>query len=213
MKKIYPDLWQSEKGSHFGMSMRTYLLKTPEANIIIYYSDDKDEVEQIKELAKINYQFISHHHEFAPALFQNLQDFQSTLCVHEKAFNYLKRPVEDIVSFKQRIEHFSGIRILYTPGHTDNNICLYYKSPNGKDYLFTGDTIYLDHGDWNILVIRHEGGSYTALKESLLQLRKLNVDVIMPSVGVGAEGNKAVEVDEKQWHSIIDNLLKKISHS
>ncbi len=211
MKQVYPDLWQSEKGTHFGMSMKTYVLQTPEANVVIYYSDDKNEVDQIKELGKIDYQFISHHHEFTPAMFENLNDFQATLYTHEKSVKYLNRPIKDLITLERTTQFSSGIKIIYTPGHTDNNICLYYKSPYGKKYLFVGDTIYLDNGDWNILVMSNDGGDYLTLKESLLELRKLEVDVVMPSVGVGAFGNKAIEVTQNDWQQIIDNTLRRIS--
>ncbi|KAB1154203.1 MBL fold metallo-hydrolase [Tenacibaculum aiptasiae] len=207
MKQLYKDLWQTEKGSHFGMSMKTYVLKTPEANIVIYYSDNENEVSQIKKLGEMDYQFISHHHEFTPAMFKNLNDFETTLYTHKKAIPYLKYTIQNMVAFKETSELSSSLKIIYTPGHTNNNICLYYKSPFGKNYLFTGDTIYLDNGHWNILVMPHDGGSYIKLKESLLELKKLKVDVVMPSVGVGLFGNKAMEVTQSEWHKIIDNTL------
>ena len=210
MKQLYPDLWQSEKGSHFGMSMKTYLLNTSEANIVVYYSDDRDEVAQIKQLGAIDYQFISHHHEFTPTMFENINDFDTTLCVHENALKYLKTPVENIITFKESSKNFLNMSVIDTPGYTDNNISLYYQSPHGKNYLFIGDTIYLDNGSWNILVMKHDGGSYSKLKESLLKLKELKVDVIMPSVGVG--GNFAVEVTQSDWVRIIDALLKRLEY-
>ena len=207
MKQLFQDLWQSEKGSHFGMSMKTYLLKTAKGNALIYYSDALDEISHIKKIG-VDYQFISHHHEFTPALIQNLDYFQATLCMHEKGLSYLEQPIKKVIAFNENNKDVLDIKVLFTPGHTDNNICLYYESPFGKNYLFTGDTIYLDRGEFNFLIMSKEGGSNNDLRRSLLELRKLKVDVIMPSVGVGE--NKAIEVTEEKWHSIIDKLLLKI---
>lgn len=205
MKQIYEDLWQSEKGSHFGMSMKTYLLQTTVGNVLIYYSDAPDEIAQLKEIGNIQYQYISHNHELTPAMFQNLEDFGATLCMHQKALNYLKKEVKPPITFSENTLHLPNLEVLNTPGHTNNNISLYYKSPHGKNYLFTGDTIYLDHGKWNTFVMPQDGGSYSDLKESLLVYKQLKVDVIMPSVGIGA--NKAVEVTQKEWLQIINELL------
>ncbi len=36
------------------------------------------------------------------------------------------------------------LSIIHTPGHTDGSICLALKTGEGKTYLFTGDTLFLD---------------------------------------------------------------------
>lgn len=208
MKQIYPDLWQSEKGTHFGMRLNTYLLKTKEERIVVYYTNAEDEADVIKNMQP-KYQFISHNHEFTPALFNNLNDFETTLCIHEKASKYLNKFVANKICIDKESDEIAGLQIFYTPGHTDNNICMYYKSPYGKNYLFTGDTIYLDNGKWNTLVMINEGGSYKDLKNSLLRLRELEVDVIMPSVSVGNTTKHAVEVTRAEWKNVIDKLAAK----
>ena len=209
MKQVYQDLWQSEKGSHFGMHMNAYLLKRKEGNVLFYYTDDISEVDQIKKLGGVDYQYISHHHEFTPPMFDNLTSLNATMVVHQNALKYLKHEVDHLEDVKATTYHSSDILILESPGHTDNNLCFYYKSPYGKSYLFTGDTIYLDRGEWNILVMKHEGGSYDALRKTLLEMRALEVDVVMCSVAIGAT-NERIEVNEHEWHQIIDQLLLKI---
>ncbi|NER15379.1 MBL fold metallo-hydrolase [Leptobacterium flavescens] len=208
MRQLYPDLWQSEQGSHFGMDMRTYLLATDDGNVLLYYSNAPDEIAHIKTLGSPKYQYISHHHEFMPAMFANLSDFDAIVCIHRNAVSYLKQDVDDMVIFNETTQLSSRLKAIFTPGHTDNNMCFYYRSPFGKSYLFTGDTIYLDNGKWNFIVMPHDGGNYSDLKQSLMTLRQLEVDVIMPSVGVG--GNRAVEVTQKEWHQIIDKLVERL---
>lgn len=210
MKQIYPDLWQSKSGSHFGMNLKTYLLERKEGNVVIYYTHDEDEMAHINELGKVTYQYISHHHEINSSLLKNLNTFQTELGLHSNAIPYLQGTTEVGASFDTHQIHSDNIEIYNTPGHTDTNISIRYQSPHGKSYLFTGDTIYLDHGKWNILVLPNEGGNYDDLKSSLLVLRDLKVDVVITSLGVGE--NDIVEVTKDEWLAIIDNCLSIIKN-
>ena len=208
MKRIYPDLWQSKSGSHFGLNLRTYLLETKEGNVVIYYTHDLDEMEHIQSLGKVQNQYISHHHEINTSLVKNLITFGTRLICHKEAVPYLYGEIlpEITINSDQVIDDV--IEVYDTPGHTNSNLCIRYQSPHGKSYLFTGDTIYLDRGKWNILVLPREGGSYSDLKKSLLKLRNLQVDVVITSLGV--KGNDVVEVTEEGWHTIIDEILAKL---
>ena len=53
---------------------------------------------------------------------------------------------------------FEDIEIILTPGHTDGSICFFYRSPTGKSYLFTGDTVFRRNGQWATLVLRNARG-------------------------------------------------------
>ncbi len=209
MKQIYQDLWQAEKGDHFGMLLRTYLLTTEKGNALIYYTNSRSETEHIKKLGGAKKQFLSHHHEFMPAMFGNLKDFNAQLNVHETALPFLSQKVENIKVLKGNSSDIANIQIFHTPGHTNNNISLYYHSPYGKHYLFIGDTIFLDKGSFNYLIMHNEGGSKVELKESLSKLRELKVDVVLPSVGVGH--HDAVEVTQGEWYDIVDNMVKRLT--
>ena len=204
MKQIYQDLWQAEKGDHFGMLLRAYLLTTEKGNALIYYTNSQVEIEHIKKLGGAKKQYLSHHHEFMPVMFDNLEYFNAQLSVRKNALPFLNQKIENINVLEDNTIDFADIQIFHTPGHTNNNISIYYHSPNGKSYLFIGDTIFIDRGKFNYLIMPNEGGSEITLKESLLKLRKLKVDVILPSVGVGH--HDAVEVNQEEWHTVIDTL-------
>lgn len=208
MKQIYQDLWQAEDGDHFGMLLRTYLLTTKKGNAVIYYTNSLTETEHIKKLGGAKKQFLSHHHEFMPAMFNNLTDFNAQMSVHKSALPFLKQKVENIHVLEDNTNDFANIQVFHNPGHTNNNISLYYHSPYGKSYLFIGDTIFLDRGNFNYLIMPNEGGSKNELKESLLKLRELKVDVILPSVGVGY--HEAIEVTQSEWHNIIDDIVNRL---
>ena len=210
MKQLYLDLWQTKRGSHFGLDLRGYFLKRKEGNVLFYYTNVLDELEAINNLGGIDYQYLSHHHEMQPILYSSLEKLKPTLCFHNNALRYHKNTKQRHILFGEKNQvHSQTIEVIDAPGHTNTNLCFRYQSPFGKSYLFTGDTIYLDKGKWNFLVLQNEGGSYQDLKSSLLLLKELSVDVIICSVAVGE--NKIVEVTQEEWHGIIDGLLRGLS--
>ena len=106
------------------------------------------------------------------------------------------------VIFEEGDCSLEDIEILHTPGHTDGSICFFYRSPIGKSYLFTGDTIFQWNGQWATLVLRNAGGSNEALAESLLRLRDLEPDVVLWSGFVGDAS--FAEVTREEWKKAID---------
>lgn len=206
MKQIFGDLWQSEKGTHFGLDLRTYFLKRKEGNVLFYYTNNFSELEAIKELGGIQFQYLSHHHEMLPALAKNIETLHPILGFHKNAFPHFDIDYSKIVQFNADQIHSENIKIIDTPGHTNSNLCFYYQSPFGKNYLFTGDTIYLDNGNWAYLIFENQKGGKNELRQSLSKLRKLDVDVVICSVAEGK--NDVVEVTQKEWHAIIDGLIQ-----
>jgi glyoxylase-like metal-dependent hydrolase (beta-lactamase superfamily II) len=51
-------------------------------------------------------------------------------------------------SFWDRQMLLGDIEAIPTPGHTVGSACYQYRSPHGKNYLFTGDTIWPARGSW-----------------------------------------------------------------
>lgn len=96
--------------------------------------------------------------------------------------------------------------MLHTPGHTSSNVCYLYRSPHGKRYLFVGDTLYLDRGQWKTLVVSADGGNRGELNASLRFLRQFDVDVVICSVSVGEA--EVAEITPEQWHDLLDSLLE-----
>ena len=81
-------------------------------------------------------------------------------------------------------------------------MCYRYRSPHGKTYLFTGDAIYPDEGEWKTIVVADDGDDEAELARSLASMRELEVDVVICSVSVGEK--EIVEVTTEKWRSIID---------
>jgi glyoxylase-like metal-dependent hydrolase (beta-lactamase superfamily II) len=88
-------------------------------------------------------------------------------------------------------------------------VCFLVDSSTGKKYLFTGDTIYVNHGKWDTRVNGYGGGSKTDLKNSLALLQDLGPAVIISSA---SEGDVPfVEVSKEEWRSILGKVLLKLA--
>jgi len=77
-------------------------------------------------------------------------------------------------------------QVFHTPGHSPGSICLYW--PEQK-VLFTGDVIF--HQGIGRTDLR--GGSGSELKESILRLSRLDVEMLIPGHGDVVRGREPVK--------------------
>lgn len=208
MKQIYPDLWQTRAEHPFhGVTTHAYLLVRDAGNILFYSSGWPEEHQHIRELGGITHQYLSHRDEAGPALADIKRLFGSKLCCHrlEEAAVREFAPVD--CKFDKREVRLCNIEILPTPGHTNGSVCFLVRSPHGKTYLFTGDTIYLNNNAWDTRV--NWGGSKSDLRDSLMLLRELEPDVVLSSASVGTV--PFMEIPSNSWQSDLDNVLRAMS--
>ena len=210
MKQIFPDLWQTRAEHPFaGVTSHAYLLVRDTGNILFYSSGLKDEYQHIRELGGITHQYLSHRDEAGPALAEIKELFGSKLCCHRLEEPSISKVTSVDCLFDKRGALLKDIEVIPTPGHTDGSVCFLVRSVHGKTYLFTGDTIYLENGVWDTRVNGYAGGSKSDLKSSLMLLRDLGPDVVLPSASVGPLAFK--EVSAEEWQSDIDNVLRALS--
>ena len=70
-----------------------------------------------------------------------------------------------------------GFELVPTPGHTPGTTAFLWEH-GGHRFLFTGDTVYLRDGEW-VAAVRGSSDR-AAYVESLLRLRDLDFDVLVP---------------------------------
>ncbi len=211
MKQLYADLWQTTRQKQFSiLTVHAYLLQRPQGNVLFYNPRSSDDFQRIADLGGITHHYLSHCHEVHESVAAVAKRFGSKLCCHALVEPYLAQTMPADVYFDcPAVEmHLGNIEVIGTPGHTNNNLCYRYRSPHGKTYLFTGDTIYLDKGEWNTIVFPSDGGNSRDLAGSLSLLRTLDVDVIVCSVSIGKM--EVVEVTAGEWRSVIDGLLGRL---
>ena len=214
MRRLYPDLWQTAQQEQFSMlTVHAYLLDRPVGNALFYNPRSSGDFAAVADLGGITHHYLSHCHEVGDGLPGVAERFDSKLCCHAGVEPYLANTMPADVYFDSpdRELHAGGVEVIHTPGHTDNSVCYRYRSPHGRTYLFPGDTLYLDHGEWATLVVSQDGGNRRDLARSLALLRTLDVDVIICSVSIG--DMKIVEVTRPEWWRIIDDLTRRLAIS
>ncbi len=206
MKRLYPDLWQTAEEKQFSvLTVHAYLLERPGGNVLFYNPRSSGDFEEIGDLGGIAHHCLSHCHEVGESLAEVAGRFDSKLCCHALAAPYLPNAVSaDVLFDSPPREYLGDIEVIHTPGHTNNSVCYRYRSPHGKTYLFTGDAIYLDGGEWKTIVVGDDGGDEAELARSLASMRELEVDVVICSVSIGEM--RIVEVTPNEWRGIIDGL-------
>ena len=214
MRRLYPDLWQTAQQKQFStLTVHAYLLDRPVGNALFYNPRSSGDFAAVADLGGITHHYLSHCHEVGDGLPGVAERFDSKLCCHAGVERYLANTMPADVYFDSpdREPHAGGVEVIHTPGHTDNSVCYRYRSPHGRTYLFPGDTLYLDHGEWATLVVSQDGGNRRDLARSLALLRTLDVDVIICSVSIG--DMKIVEVTRPEWWRIIDDLMRRLAIS
>ena len=179
--------------------------------MLFYNTGDEGDLAQIEGLGGIRYQLLTHRDEAAPSLKRIGERFGAVLCCSapEAPAAGKHAPVDIVFGADDR--RLGEIDVLHTPGHTDGSLCFFYRSPHGKAYLFSGDTIFHWNGKWATFVLPKAGGSKAALAESLLRLRELDPDLVMSSGFVGDVAMAAVTRDE--WTEAIDSNVRRLKRA
>lgn len=100
--------------------------------------------------------------------------------------NRFKSPVGPIFEHNAELPGFPGWKVLSTPGHADEAICLYHER---SGFLVAGDVMGNFYGgEWNILVCDEEQYAHT---KNLL--KTLSIKTIMPGHGPILEGDRIIE--------------------
>ncbi len=213
MKQLEPDLWQTSRrviddtvGTH------AYLLIRPTGNLLLYGIGEgqDDDLDAMEALGGVAVQVLSHRDESSPALNDVRERFGSRLACSELEISAISADAEPdlIVGPDCDVPALDGLEILETPGHTDGSISFRYQSPHGKSYLFTGDTILPSQGKWVTFVVDQYGGTFESMEQSLLKMRDLDPDVVVPSAFVGDVAE--VEMSDGEWASIIDHRVERL---
>ena len=209
MRRIEPDLWQSTLHQSGFLNTHAYVLERPEDNVLFYNIGAERDLKTLDELGGIRYQLLSHRDESGPLLERIRSRFGSKLGCSSLEAPVVGRDASVDLIFEDGDSSLEDIDVIHTPGHTDGSVCFFYRSPTGKSYLFTGDTVFQWNGRWATLVLRNAGGSNEALAESLLRLRDLEPDVVLRSGFVGDVS--FAEVTRGEWRTAIEQMSRRLN--
>lgn len=156
------------------LGIRALLLRRDQGNLLVYSATTlESDAAAIQDLGGISRQYLNHRHE---AMFAS-DWIAAPLFCHENERESVARTSTVRAAFSQRHLLDDDFEVIPTPGHTSGATALLWDSGEHR-LLFTGDTVYLDHGEWVAAVLESsDRGPYV---ESLELIRELDFDVLVP---------------------------------
>lgn len=148
-----------------------YILSIKDSCIVIDPGDEYDKIKKAIGNKKIIGAIVTHHH------FDHIGALNYFENIYDK--NNLKEEKNNIGSF--------NFEVIYTPGHTDDSICIYFKDDN---IIFVGDFIFK-----NGIGRTDLGGNDIDMYNSLIKISKYDHNIkIMP--GHGESSILGIELDK-----------------
>lgn len=163
------------------LHIRAFLLQRERGNVLVYaVTGLESEAAAIEELGGIERHYLGHRHEAAFA-----SDWVTApLFVHERERESVESRHHVRGTFSRRHVLDDDLEVVPIPGHTAGATA--YLWDNGEHrFLFTGDTVYLDGGEWVAAVL--ESSDRAAYVESLEAIKELDFDVLVPWAATAGE--------------------------
>jgi hypothetical protein len=159
------------------LHIRAFLLERGRGNILVYSTTGLD--------ADAARHYLNHSHE---AIFAS-DSVTAPLFVHEREREQVERGYHVRGTFSRRHVFEDDFEVIPTPGHTPGATAYLWEG-GGHRSLFTGDTVYLDRGEWRAAVL--ESSDRAAYLESLELIRDLDFDLLVPWAATAGEPYRAV---------------------
>jgi len=168
------------------LDVRAFLLRRDSGNVLVYSVDGlESDAAAIDELGGVSRQYLNHRHE---AMFAS-DRVAAPLFVHENERESVAERLHVRGTFSRRHVLDEDFEVIPTPGHTSGATAYLWDSGRHR-FLFTGDTIYLDDGEWVAAVLG--SSDREPYLESLELIRELDFDVLVPWAASGGQPYHAV---------------------
>jgi glyoxylase-like metal-dependent hydrolase (beta-lactamase superfamily II) len=156
------------------LEIRSFVLRRDDGNLLIYSTKElASDALAIEALGGIDRHYLNHRHE---AMFAS-DWVDAPLFVHEHERRSVSESYEVRGTFSKRHTLGDDFEVIPTPGHTSGATSYLWDTGEHR-LLFTGDTIYLDDGEWVAAVL--ESSDRARYIESLERIRELDFDVLVP---------------------------------
>lgn len=184
--------------------LRSFVLERPAGNVIVYNSPGVTEAaDAIRGLGGASRLLINHAHESmygAPGL-------DVPVYVHERDRVEVGRSLPIAGTFTERRMIDDDLEVIPTPGHTPGTTS-YLWDDGDRRFLFTGDFIWIEHGEWKAVVL--DEGLRSTYVDSLRLVRGLDFDVLVPW-GTTEDGPSYGLVDStREIHDRIDAIIDRV---
>src|SRR5918992_5299854 len=185
------------------LHIRAFLLEREQGNVLVYSTGElSSDATAMDDLGGVSRWYLNHRHE---AMFIS-DAVGAPLFVHENERRSVERAARVRAAFSRRHTLDDDFEAIPTPGHTPGATGYLWDSGEHR-FLFTGDTIYLDGGEWVAAVLdSSDRGPYI---ESLELIRELDFDVLVPWAATGGEPYYAV-TSRAEARRRIDAILERV---
>ncbi len=185
------------------LEIRAFLLQRDRGNILVYsVAGLESDAEAIEGLGGISRQYLNHSHE---AMFAS-DWVTAPLFVHEAERRSVEKAHHVRATFSRRHLLDDDFEVIPTPGHTPGATAYLWDTGSHR-LLFTGDTIYLDRGEWAAALL--DSSDRAAYVESLELIRELEFDVLVPWAATAGEPYHAL-TDRADARRRIDEILERL---
>ena len=185
------------------LDIRAFLLRRDQGNLLVYsVTTLESEAPAVKDLGGISRQYLNHRHE---AMFASDWAAAPLFC-HASERESVAKTSSVRGAFSRRHRLDDDFEVIPTPGHTRGATAFLWDSGEHR-FLFTGDTVYLDDGEWVAAVLESsDRGPYI---ESLELIRELDFDVLVPWAATGGGPYHAL-TSRADARRRIDAILKRV---
>ncbi|MEH0110194.1 MBL fold metallo-hydrolase [Tersicoccus sp. MR15.9] len=185
------------------VGVRSFLLERAHDLVIVYNSPGiTTAATAIRTLGQPSRLLINHGHEamYGPS------GLEVPVFVHERDRAETARalPVAGVFDRRQLIE--DDLEVIPTPGHTPGTTC-YLWTHDGRRILFTGDFVWIEHGEWKAVVL--DRGLRADYLASLALIRELDVDVLVPW-GTSDDGPALAVTTREDFRSRINRIIGRV---
>ena len=185
------------------VSIRAFLLERDEGNVIVYHAPGLEAAAaEIRDRGGASRLLVNHGHE---GMF-GVPPIDMPVFVHERDRAELAGVIPVAGTFSRREMIGEDLEVIPIPGHTPGSTA-YLWDGGAHRFLFTGDSVWLDHGIWRAVVL-DPGGRQDYL-ESLTLMRDLDFDVLVPWGATQDEPYVAV-VSRSEAREHLESIIQRV---
>jgi glyoxylase-like metal-dependent hydrolase (beta-lactamase superfamily II) len=177
------------------LEIRAFALEREQGNLLIYSTSNPEPNLPVER------QYLNHWHEAMFGLAHGVR-----LIHHEAETPHVAKRGGHGVTFSRRHTLDDDFEAIPTPGHTPGATAYLWDTGEHR-LLFTGDTIYIDDGEWVAGVL--QSSDRAQYVDSLGLIRDLDFDVLVPWAA-SAGGPYLMAVDAAERRERIDAILARV---
>lgn len=190
------------------LSIRAFLLEREAGNLLIYNTGLLEQDGPLLAEHCLQRQYLSHWHEAMFGSDAPAREHGADVLVNAADASEVAQrgwTISEQISGRQVVD--GDFEVIPIPGHTPGATAFRWSS-GGRRVLFTGDTIYVEDGEWVAGVLQSmQADARRRMAESLRLLADLEFDVLVPWA-VSGDGPYAFAVAPGEARRHIDGLLE-----